>query len=80
MDPLSIIATSLTIAGGIRVAIAKTQKIEQGRDQIHALANEVSDHAIMLLELEKMFMTSVNGKTGAEFAISIGNRFDQEPT
>lgn len=53
MNPLSIIATSLTIAGDVRMAIAEAQEIRHGKDQTHALANEVSDFTIMLLELEK---------------------------
>lgn len=79
MDPLSIIGTSLTIAGGVRVAIAKAQELRHGRDQIHALANEISDLTIMLLELEKCLRRPSMEKSGQnpqflQGIVSIRNR------
>ncbi len=53
MDPLSIIVSAITITGALRATIRKAQDIKHAQPQIHALANELSDLTIMLLELEK---------------------------
>ncbi len=81
MDPLSIIGTSITIVGGVRAAIAKAQEIRHGRDEIHALANEVSDLTVILLELEKFLRRPSTEKSGQnpqflQGIISIRNRLD----
>ena len=57
MDPLSIIVSTITIAAAVRTSIQKIQNIKHAQPQIHALANEISDLTIMLLELEKCLST-----------------------
>ena len=57
MDAFSIIVSTIQIAGVVRTAIRKIQDIRHAQAQIHALANEVSDMTIILLELEKCSST-----------------------
>ena len=57
MDPLSIIVSTITIAAAVRTSIQKIQNIKHAQPQIHALANEISDLTIILLELEKCLST-----------------------
>lgn len=62
MDPLSIIVSTITITGAVRTAIGKIQNIRHAQPQLHALANEVSDLTIILLELEKCLSTGHSGQ------------------
>ena len=57
MDPLSIIVSTITIAAAVRTSIQKIHNIKHAQPQIHALANEISDLTIILLELEKCLST-----------------------
>ena len=47
------ISSTITIAGATRAAIRKAQDLKHGQSQTHALAHELSDLTIILLELEK---------------------------
>ena len=53
MDPLSIIASTITIASLLRVALEKAQALRHSQTQLQALMSEGSALMIILLELEK---------------------------
>jgi hypothetical protein len=52
MDPLSITASVLTVAGTIVKALEKIQILHHAPDEFQALVNEVSDIQVILGEIE----------------------------
>ena len=52
MDPLSIIASTITVAGVVAAGLEYARTLENAGREVHLLINEVSDIRIVLMEIE----------------------------
>jgi hypothetical protein len=53
MDPLSIVASTIAIAGAIKTAVQKAQELGATTSDLHSLSNEISDLAVVLQAIEQ---------------------------
>lgn len=53
MDPLSIVASTIAIAGVIKTAVQKAQKLGAATSDLHSLSNEISDLVVVLQAIEQ---------------------------
>jgi hypothetical protein len=53
MDPLSIVASALTIAGTIKAVVQKVQELGAATSDLHSLSNEISDLVVVLQCIEQ---------------------------
>jgi len=53
MDPLSIVASTIAIAGAINTAIQKAQELGAAKSDLHSLSNEISDLVVVLQAIEQ---------------------------
>jgi hypothetical protein len=54
MDPLSIVTSTLTLAGALAVTLQTAQEIFAGRSELNALSDEVADLLITLQTTEQV--------------------------
>jgi hypothetical protein len=53
MDPLSIVASTITIASAINTIIQKVQELGSATSDLHSLSNEISDLLVVLQAIEQ---------------------------
>lgn len=56
MDPLSIIASSIAIAGALSVSLEAARTLHNSSSGLHPLINEVSEIRIVLIEVERAIL------------------------
>jgi hypothetical protein len=63
MDPLSIIASTIAIAGAVSTSIHQIKAFYDAGNELHALMNEVSELRIVLSEVESAIIERQSRKT-----------------
>jgi hypothetical protein len=56
MDPLSVIASSIAIAGAVSAGLEAVRTIHNAGGELHSLMNEVSEITILLGEVERAIL------------------------
>jgi hypothetical protein len=63
MDPLSIIASTIAIAGAVSTSLDQIKAFYDAGNELHALMNEVSELRIVLSEVESAIIERQSRKT-----------------
>jgi hypothetical protein len=56
MDPLSVIASSIAVAGAVSAGLETVRTLHNAGSELHSLINEVSDITVLLGEVERAIL------------------------
>jgi len=55
-DPLSVIASSITVAGAVSAGLETVRTLHNAGSELHSLINEVSEITVLLGEVERVIL------------------------
>lgn len=71
MDPLSVIASTITIAGAVSASLDQIKAFYDAGNELHALMNEISELRIILSEVESATIERQSQKTLPQRSVNI---------